>query len=364
MKYILLILALLLIPALASAAAPVSSFSVDYTGGISPLLVNFTDSSTNTPTIWKWYADKLGGTSTLFNSTQSPMYAAFTTGNYSIKLNASNAAVGTNSSQVTWINVTAASAPVIPIASFTIIKVNTTTATLLDTSGNCILGRDWYFGDGTTNSTDTSPTHTFPGATSGYTVGLVVTNASGYNSTQRAANPDIIVPVASITKSTPQLVLPTASLIVNGSGTNTPTSYIWSYGDGTTGTSRNATHAYSTGGTYTLGFWACNLAGCGYATDSVTVIYPPAGSGNTSAPTPWDKYKNDPATFFASVFGMISLLVSIIIIGAIFTALLMRGEPGFVSIMIYLAISITIGIVVIVALFYFALIIGGAIAGG
>jgi|WetSurMetagenome_2_1015567.scaffolds.fasta_scaffold262184_1 PKD repeat protein len=187
-SYLLLALALLLIPAMVSAAAPVSSFTVDNTGGISPLVVNFTDSSTNTPTIWKWYADKLSGSSSLFNSTQNPFYVPFTTGNYSIMLNASNAAVGTNSSQVTWINVSALNQPA-PFPSFTRTAINATAVQFTDTSTDYILGRDWYFGDGTANSTDAAPVHNYPNTTLAWRSGLIVTNASGYNSTERYTYP-------------------------------------------------------------------------------------------------------------------------------------------------------------------------------
>ena len=160
--------------------APSSSFTVDYTGGISPLLVNFTDTSTNTPTVWKWYDGD-----TLFNSTQNPQYVPFTTGNHQIRLNASNTGGGTNTS-VTWINVTDAPTLVLPIPVF---SANATTGNaplvvkFTDTSTDNILGWNWSFGDGE-NSTDSNPTHTY--TTTGLkTVSLEVVNISGYNTTTK-----------------------------------------------------------------------------------------------------------------------------------------------------------------------------------
>lgn len=88
--------------------APVASFTpTGTTTGVTPLSVSFTDTSTNTPTIWVWNATNVAGNNTpfTFNVTQNPTQV-FTTGNYTIKLNATNAAGSNISAQTTWINVT------------------------------------------------------------------------------------------------------------------------------------------------------------------------------------------------------------------------------------------------------------------
>lgn len=66
--------------------APVAAFSANPTFGNVPLFVQFTDSSTNTPTSWAWnFGD--GGTSTL----QNPTHTYSVPGEYTVSLTATNA---------------------------------------------------------------------------------------------------------------------------------------------------------------------------------------------------------------------------------------------------------------------------------
>ena len=68
-------------------AAPVANFSANFTSGISPLTVNFTDLSTNSPTSWAWDIDNSGTTD---YTTQNPSHTFLSSGTYSVKLTASN----------------------------------------------------------------------------------------------------------------------------------------------------------------------------------------------------------------------------------------------------------------------------------
>ncbi len=69
-----------------SANPPVADFSGTPTSGDAPLVVNFTDLSTNTPSSWSWtFGD--GGTS----SAQNPSYTYTTAGTYTVSLTATNA---------------------------------------------------------------------------------------------------------------------------------------------------------------------------------------------------------------------------------------------------------------------------------
>lgn len=68
------------------AAAPVASFTKNVASGVSPLTVNFTDTSTGTPTSWSWaFGD--GATST----SQNPSHQFANAGTYSVVLTATNA---------------------------------------------------------------------------------------------------------------------------------------------------------------------------------------------------------------------------------------------------------------------------------
>ena len=75
---------------------PTANFTAAPTSGTAPLNVQFTDSSTGTPTSWAWdFGD--GGTSTL----KSPAHTYTTAGTYSVKLTATN---GSGSNTVTKSN--------------------------------------------------------------------------------------------------------------------------------------------------------------------------------------------------------------------------------------------------------------------
>ena len=71
-------------------ATPVANFTSNVTSGLKTLAVNFTDTSTNSPTSWSWaFGD--GGTSTAHN----PSHSYTTQGLYNVSLTATNA-VGSN----------------------------------------------------------------------------------------------------------------------------------------------------------------------------------------------------------------------------------------------------------------------------
>ncbi|MDD1703570.1 MAG: DUF2341 domain-containing protein, partial [Methanoregula sp.] len=74
-----------------SSNVPVANFTADTFSGLAPLTVQFTDSSSNTPTAWKWEYRSSGTTDswTSFATTQNPSYS-FASGVYDIRLTATN----------------------------------------------------------------------------------------------------------------------------------------------------------------------------------------------------------------------------------------------------------------------------------
>jgi len=82
----------------------------------------------------------------------------------------------------------------------------------------------------------------------------------------------------------------TASVTVDfmDASKNSPTSWLWSFGDGDTSTLQYPQHTYSSGGTYTVFLTVANAAGSNTTWNSVvipgvTVIIPPATQGTPSA---------------------------------------------------------------------------------
>ena len=176
--------------------APVSSFTATPVTGSSPLTLQFNDTSANFPTSWNWsYRGISAGnnTQTWFSTLQNTT-VSFTTGNYTIALNASNSFGYNISTQSTWINVTAP-----PVASFT---TNTTSGAkplavaFTDTSTNAS-SYYWMFGDGNT-STVQSPTFTYNIA------GTYTVNHSASNGfTTNWSNQTNLITVLSITDPNP-----------------------------------------------------------------------------------------------------------------------------------------------------------------
>jgi PKD repeat protein len=150
--------------------APVAQFTADTTSGAAPLTVQFTDTSSNTPTGWSWtFGD--GGTST----EQSPSHQYTAAGTYTVSLTASNLGGSDDETKTGYITVY-----IPPVAEF---SANDTsgpaphTVQFTDASTNTPTGWSWAFGDGGT-STAQSPSHQYTAAGT-YTVSLTATNPAG-----------------------------------------------------------------------------------------------------------------------------------------------------------------------------------------
>ena len=152
--------------------APVANFTANTTTGSAPLNVQFTDTSSNTPTSWYWnFGD--GTTST----SQNPDHIYNTPGTYNVTLTATNDGGNNTIVQNNLINV-----PYPPVAGFTTnvtSGLNPLNVQFTDQSTGTVSSYYWDFGDGT-NSTLQNPTHiyTLPG---NYTVTETVTGPGGNN---------------------------------------------------------------------------------------------------------------------------------------------------------------------------------------
>jgi subtilase family serine protease len=149
--------------------SPQSSFSSNVTSGQTPLTVQFTDNSINTPTSWIWNF----GNGTISNI-RNPSITFSKPGNYTVSLTVSNM-YGSSTSTKT-INVLPRS--IRPLPKFNALSVN-----FEDSSLNTPTRYFWNFGDKTT-STERNPTKTYkkPGT---YTVKLTVSNSAGSSSSSK-----------------------------------------------------------------------------------------------------------------------------------------------------------------------------------
>ena len=135
-----------------------------------------------------------------------------------------------------------------------------------------VLSYSWSFGDGGT-ATGIAPTHTYssPGS---FTVTLTVTHTSGVSATA-TTKANIAYPSPTIKINGPYSGKPTLAIAFTSMITepyDNSFSYQWSFGDGSSATVANPTHAYAAAGTYSVSLTAIGQYGeTATATSSATI---------------------------------------------------------------------------------------------
>ncbi len=235
-----------------TGSAPVANFSGTPTTGAAPLAVTFTDSSTNTPTVWSW---TFGDSNT--STAQNPSHTYSSVGSYTVALTATNAYGNNTNTKNNYITV--GNPPVANFSGSPTSGAAPLAVTFTDSSTNTPTAWSWTFGDSNT-STAQNPSHTYSSAGS-YTVALTATNAYGNNTNTK--NNYITVgnaPVANFS-GTPTIGAPTLTVAFTDSSTNTPTAWSWTFGDSNTSTVQNPSHGYTAVGSYTVALTATNAYG-------------------------------------------------------------------------------------------------------
>jgi len=238
----------------------VADFISNPLAGYAPLTVNFTDTSTGTPTSWNW---DFGDGST-HATTQNPTHIYTVAGTYTVTLIASNIGGSDTEIKTNYITVSM-------VADFTgtptLGPANLSVA-FTDTSTGTPTSWDWDFGDGSTHATTQNPVHTYT-VTGAYTVTLTATNAGGSDTEIKT---DYITVTESVTADftgTPTSGPANLSVAFTDTSTGTPTSWDWDFGDGSThATTQYPTHIYTVAGTYTVTLIA--TAGSGSDTEIKT----------------------------------------------------------------------------------------------
>lgn len=257
---------LLTILSLAINAKPKANFGTNNTSGCAPVVVQFTDSSTNNPTQWKW--DLGNGTVSFL---QNPSVTYFNAGEYTIKLIVSNNSGSDTIIKTKYISVFAA--PKVAFSSNTTagcfpLPVQLTNQTNVN-NGTADIWQ-WDFGDGASSNIK-EPTHIY--ATAGF-----------YNVTLRARNNNNCATTlyktkyiqvytgvkAAFTNSTPNnCTVPVNIDFKNLSTGSGILSSQWSFGDSTFSSQTSPSHVYTTVGSYTVKLITTNSNGC---TDTITKL--------------------------------------------------------------------------------------------
>jgi PKD repeat protein len=206
--------------------APKADFSASTREGGSPLTVQFIDKSTNSPTFWTWtFGD--GSTS----NEQNPRHIYLKSGIYSVKLKVSNP-VGTNGLSRSGYIVVSNSGPTPTITPTTQpTTVPTTIVTTVPTTLPTTV---------TTTVITTIPT----------------TQPTTVPTTGIPTNPPKADFSASVTTGT----LPLTVQFTDKSS-NSPTSWIWTFGDGSTSNEQNPSHTYLKAGIYSVKLKVSNSDG-------------------------------------------------------------------------------------------------------
>ena len=254
-------------------APPVAAFIGFPLTGNAPLVVQFTDQSSGSPTIWLYnFGD--GTTSTL----QNPTHTYQTAGVYTVSLAVWNAGGVNNLTKPNYITVTNTLPPVSAFIASPLSGTAPLIVQFTDQSTGSPIAWLWAFDDGS-NSTLQNPSHTYlsPGV---YTVSLAVWNAGGVNNLTK---PNYITvnaslpppPVAAFTASPLSGVAPLKVQLIDQSK-GSPTKFFWNLGDNSSSTIKNALHTYRNAGKYTVSLTASNNRGASklVKTNYITVANP------------------------------------------------------------------------------------------
>ncbi len=247
---------------------PVADFSVNPQIGCAiPHTVFFTDQST-LPDTWFWNFGDMGPTGGPNTSTlQNPVHTYTSPGDYTISLVVTDTVTGCSSSQESAVSVT------IPAADFTYVGATfggpfgcgPLTVDFLDASSGSGIATSWgwNFGDGnTSNLQNPSHTYTTPGV---YSVSLTTTYANGCFDVETKLNyVNVSGPNVDFAPSVTSGCTPlTVTFTDNTLHANTPTNYLWTFGDGNTLTNiGDVTHTYTTRDTFDVTLTVTDVIGC------------------------------------------------------------------------------------------------------
>ena len=214
--------------------------------------VTFTDKTTNAPTSWSW---NFGDTAT--SDLKNPSHTYQTKGIYTVTLTAGNLNGRGTKVRQNYINVgVPPQADFIPI----VIPYQKNQVPMgvhfIDQSTGIPTSWLWDFGDGQTSG-EQNPKHLYTSA-GVYTVKLTAKNNFGQDSRVRA---DLITVgnTPAVDFAADKTTVGVGRVITfTDLSANSPTNWVWDFGDGTTGTGPKPDHAYRAVGTYDVTLTASN----------------------------------------------------------------------------------------------------------
>lgn len=262
-------------PCIVTAKKSIAEFTATPIIGIAPLTVQFTDKTINSPTKWAWnfgdyIVSNMDNPPSSFSKFQNPSHTYTKGGHYTVSLTASNS-YDTNTIRkfrhITVLDPLDASFVATPSVGLAPLTVQFTDNTLHSPTSWL-----WDFGDKQT-STLQNPSHVYS-KIGIYTVSLTVKNERRSDTQKKVehiivTNPIPAIPNTEFIASASRVVTTTA--FVAGSAPlrvnffdrteNSPTSWLWDFGDKTSSILQNPTHLYTTRGTYNVRLITNNSTG-------------------------------------------------------------------------------------------------------
>jgi PGF-pre-PGF domain-containing protein len=228
-----------------------ANFQASPLSGVAPLSVQFTDTSTGSPTSWLWNF----GDGTTSNS-QNPSHTYYGVGTYTVSLTVTDV-VGSTATKSNYITVTSVTPTILPVAAFSASAVSGNaplTVTFTDTSTGSPTSWIWDFGDGTTYNIQ-NPPHIYTQA-GNYTVKLTVSNAFGTNTLESKSLIKVSSTAAVVTDFNTNVTSGKAPLTVqfNDLSTGSPTAWEWDFNsDGQVDSNeKNPVYQFKDTGAYTV----------------------------------------------------------------------------------------------------------------
>src|SRR5512140_680862 len=205
--------------------------------------VQFADTTPGDPTSWNWsFGD--GSTSNVKN----PSHVFLRASTYTVTLTSSGS-FGSKQANRT-----------IVVGTMAVLSTSFTYAPALPTAGQAVQFTDtssgsppswrWDFGDGT-SSTSQNPVHKFSAGGS-YNVTLTAVSGSQTKSHSRVITVAATAALDAAFTFSPASPVQGRAILFTDTSLGGPTSWLWDFGDGTTSTSRNPSHAYPNMGTYNV----------------------------------------------------------------------------------------------------------------
>ena len=284
-KYCFLSLAILV--SLDIFAQPKADFIASTASGCSPLVVSFTNTSTDVSNNAKYQWD-FGNSNSSTNKDAATTYTSEQVFTVTLTVIDNNI----SSSKSMTINVFKS-----PVPSFIVNNTigcppfNATFSSTSSSGSGTTVYYYWDFGDGHTINGDTSSqivNHSY-NSTGVYTVKLQVKTNTGCATTLTTKSNLINVqvkPVAAYVRSKNYLCNPVGEEISfsNNSSTVQGTTYLWKFGDGLSSTEISPSHTYNRKGTYSDSLIVTNASGCKDTTFSATPIFSSSFQSNFDIP--------------------------------------------------------------------------------